>query len=154
MVIAQPLWPAFVDAAARGDRRWIFRTLARGTLLISGAAIAGSSVIVVFGEALLKIWLKTDIGIQPHTLWVMALWIVALSVVRVQILLLNALGILKFQIWAFSIATALGFVLKFILAPRYGVAGILLATAVTFPVIILPAVLWRISRWRRDLRNA
>jgi O-antigen/teichoic acid export membrane protein len=111
-------------------------------------------VIVVFGEALLKIWLKTDIGIQPHTLWVMALWIVALSVVRVQILLLNALGILKFQIWAFSIATALGFVLKFILAPRYGVAGILLATAVTFPVIILPAVLWRISRWRRDLRNA
>jgi O-antigen/teichoic acid export membrane protein len=143
MVVAQPLWPAFVDAAARGDQRWMFRALGRGTLLITGAAVAGSGIIVLFGESLLRVWLKVDIGIDRTLLWVMALWIVALSLARVQILLLNALGILRFQIVVFSIATAVGFILKF-----------LIATAVTFPVVIMPAVLWRIGRWRRDLAGA
>jgi O-antigen/teichoic acid export membrane protein len=151
MVVAQPLWPAFVDAAARGDRNWIYRALARGSLLVTGAAIAGSSIIVLFGSALLKLWLKTNIGIDQSLLWVMALWIVSLSLVRVQILLLNALRIMRFQIVIFTVATLISLWLKFVLAPRFGIAGILFATAATFPIIILPAMLWRIARWRKNL---
>ena len=151
MVVAQPLWPAFVDAAARGDRHWIYRALARGSLLVTGAAVAGSSIIVLFGSALLKLWLKTNIGIDQTMLWIMALWVVSLSLVRVQILLLNALRIMQFQIVIFTVATFISVWLKFVLAPKFGIAGILFATAATFPVIILPAMLWRIARWRRDL---
>ncbi len=151
MVVAQPLWPAFVDAAARGDRHWIFRALARGSLLVTCAAVAGSSIIVLFGPTLLSIWLRADIGIDQSMLWVMAIWIVSLSLVRVQILLLNALRITQFQIFIFTLATIISLSLKFILAPRFGIAGILFATAATFPVIILPAMLWRIARWRNNL---
>jgi O-antigen/teichoic acid export membrane protein len=151
MVVAQPLWPAFVDAAARGDRHWIYRALARGSLLMTGAAVAGSGIVVVFGSALLKLWLKTDIGIDQSMLWVMGLWIVSVSLVRVQILLLNALRIMQFQIVIFTVATLLSVWLKFVLAPKFGIAGILFATAATFPVIILPAMLWRIAQWRKNL---
>jgi O-antigen/teichoic acid export membrane protein len=151
MVVAQPLWPAFVDAAARGDRHWIYRALARGSLLVTGAAVAGSSIVVLFGSALLKLWLKTNIGIDQSMLWIMALWIVSLSLVRVQILLLNALRIMQFQIVIFTVATLISVVLKFLLAPKFGIAGILFATAATFPIIILPAMLWRIARWRKTL---
>jgi O-antigen/teichoic acid export membrane protein len=153
MVVAQPLWPAFVDAAARGDRHWIYRALARGSLLVTGAAVAGSSIIVLFGSGLLKLWLKTNIGIDQSLLWVMALWVVSLSLVRVQILLLNALRIMQFQIAIFTVATLISVWLKYVLAPRYGIAGILFATAATFPIIILPAMLWRIARWRKDLAS-
>ena len=149
MVVAQPLWPAFVDAAARGERHWMFRALARGSLLVTSAAVAGSAIIVLFGPALLKLWLKTDIGVDPATLWVMAFWIVSLALVRVQILLLNALRIMRFQIMIFTVATLISLVMKFVLAPRYGMAGILFATAATFPIIILPAMLWRIAKWRK-----
>ncbi len=151
MVVAQPLWPAFVDAAARGDRHWIYRALARGSLLVTGAAVAGSSIVVLFGSALLKLWLKTNIGIDQSMLWIMGLWIVSVSLVRVQILLLNALRIMQFQIVIFTVATLISVWLKFVLAPKFGVAGILFATAATFPIIILPAMLWRIARWKKDL---
>ena len=151
MVVAQPLWPAFVDAAARGDRLWIFRALVRGSLLVTSAAITGSSIIVLFGPTLLRLWLRTNIGIDQSMLWVMAIWIVSFSLVRVQILLLNALRITHFQILIFSIATFISLSLKFILAPRFGIAGILFATAATFPVVVLPAMLWRIARWRKNL---
>ena len=151
MVVAQPLWPAFVDAAARGDRHWIYRALARGSLLVTSAAVAGSCVVVLFGSALLQMWLKTNIGIDQSLLWVMGLWIVSVSLVRVQILLLNALRIMRFQIVIFTVATLISVWLKFVLAHRFGIAGILFATAATFPVIILPAMLWRIARWRKGL---
>jgi O-antigen/teichoic acid export membrane protein len=153
MVAAQPLWPAFVEAAAKGERRWILLALARGTALILSAAVAGSAILVVFGIPLLKFWLKSDVGIDQSTLWVMAIWIVSLSFVRVQMLLLNALRIMKFQIGVFAIATTISLVLKFALAPRYGVAGILVSTAVTFPIIVLPAMLWRIGRWRQKMAS-
>ncbi len=152
MVVAQPLWPAFIDAAARGDRRWIFRALARGVTLVMVCAVAGSAVLVLFGVPLLKLWLKSDVGIDQSLLWAMAFWIVSLALVRVQMLLLNALRIMRFQILMFLVTTSIALALKFFLAPRYGVAGILTATAVTFPAIILPAVLWRIGRWRRDMQ--
>ena len=148
MVVAQPLWPAFVEAAVRGDRRWMFRALARGTTLVTGTAIAGSAVIVLFGGPLLRLWLGTSLGISTSLLWVMAAWIVSLSLVRVQILLLNALRIIDFQIAVFGMATVLAVTLKFVLAPIMGIAGILLATAVTFPFIVLPAMIWRIGRLR------
>jgi O-antigen/teichoic acid export membrane protein len=150
LVVAQPLWPAFVDAAARGDRKWIFRALANGSILVTGAAVAGSCVIVLLGEPLLKFWLKTDIGIDHSLLWAMAVWIVSLSLVRVQVLLLNALQIMKFQIGVFAVATLIALPLKFVLAKQFGISGILIATAATFPIVVLPAILWRVGRLRQD----
>jgi O-antigen/teichoic acid export membrane protein len=148
-VLIQPLWPAFADAAAREDRHWLFNALGRGSALVAFVSTSGSALLVVFGLPFLHLWLKTDIGIDQSLIWVIAGWIVSLSLVRVQIMLLNALQIVKFQIAVFALATTVAVCLKFILAPRLGVAGILIATAITFPVIILPAVLWRTNRWRR-----
>ena len=151
VVVAQPLWPAFVEAAARGDRGWIFRALARGSALVTGAAVAGSAIMILFGHDLLRFWLKRDLGVDQTLLWAMAAWIVSLSLARVQILLLNALQIMRFQIVVFGLTTVVSLTLKVLLAPRYGIAGILLGTAVTIPVIILPAMIWRIGRLRQDL---
>ena len=80
----------------------------------------------------------------------MAIWIISLSLVRVQVLLLNALQIVQFQIVVFAIATVVSLVLKFVLAPKFGISGILMATAATFPIIVLPAILWRVGRWKRS----
>lgn len=150
-VLIQPLWPAFADAAVRNDRRWLFRAVAHASAVVGAAALAGSGLLVVFGLPFLRFWLKSDIGIGQNMLWVIAAWIVSLSLVRVQIMLLNALQIVHFQIAVFAVATSLAVLLKFLLAPEFGVAGILMATAMTFPLIIFPAVLWRARQWRRQL---
>jgi O-antigen/teichoic acid export membrane protein len=146
-VMSQPLWPAFADAAQRADRKWILKTLFQGSALLVGLTLAGSALLLLYGERLLRWWLRTDLGITSGLLWAIAAWVVAQAMFRVSNLLLNGLSILRYQIAIFSTATALAWVLKFALAPRLGVAGILWGTTISLFLIIIPASLWRIGRW-------
>jgi O-antigen/teichoic acid export membrane protein len=148
LVISQPLWPAFAEAAENSDRHWIRNNLLRGMALLVGIAGAGSLILLVFGERLLRLWLRSDLGIGSALLWAIAAWILAQALVRVPSLLLNGLSIIRYQIVVTVVATALAFVLKFSLAPYLGVAGFLWGTTATLLLIGLPAYAWRITRWR------
>jgi O-antigen/teichoic acid export membrane protein len=149
VVMAQPLWPAFADAAEKADRRWILKTLLRGSALLVGLSIAGSAVLLLYGERLLRWWLHTNLGISKGLLWAISAWVVAQALIRIPILLLNGLSVLRYQIAIVSIATGLALALKFALAPYFGVAGILWGTTVAIFLIVIPASVWRIWRWAR-----
>ncbi len=151
-VISQPLWPVFSESAMTGDMRWIRRSLLRGTALLAALAVAGAAALVGAGEPLLRWWLRADLGIGRDLLWAMAAWIVVQSLVRVPNLLLNATRVVGFQVYVCLIATAIAIALKVILAPRFGVSGILWATAATLAAIVLPAMAWRAGRWMRSRR--
>lgn len=146
-VMSMPLWPAFAEAAERGDRKWIRRTLIRGTGFLVGITVVGSSLLLIFGERLLRLWLHTNLGIGEGLLWAISGWVLAQSLVRVPVLLLNGLAILRYQIVVVAIATSLALGLKFVLAPYFGVSGILWSTTSVVFLIVIPASVWRIRRW-------
>lgn len=147
-VVSQPLWPAFTDAAHRSDRHWIFGNSARWMVLLVGSAVAGSAVLVLWGERLLRFWLHADLGFSPVLLWAIAAWIVAQALVRVPNLLLSALLLVRFQAFVIGIGVAVAVALKFALARPFGVGGILWGTTLAVLLIVLPASLWRIRRWQ------
>jgi O-antigen/teichoic acid export membrane protein len=147
VALSQPLWPAFTDAAHTADRRWIRQTLLRGSALLASVTVAGSAVLILFGQPLLRLWLHADLGIGQPLLWAISVWVLAEALARVQNLLLNALALVRFQIVVTAIATPLAWALKFALAPWLGVAGILWGTSVTALLIGIPAGIWRIYRW-------
>jgi O-antigen/teichoic acid export membrane protein len=146
-VVSQPLWPAFADAAEKADRRWILKALLRGSAVLVGLTVAGSSLLLLYGERLLRWWLHTNLGIGRSLLWAISAWIVAQALVRIPLLLLNGLSVLRYQIAVVSIATALALALKFAWAPHFGVAGILWGTTASAWLVLIPASLWRIWRW-------
>jgi O-antigen/teichoic acid export membrane protein len=146
-VMSQPLWPAFTDAAHKADRGWIRRSLLRSTAMLVGAAAAGSAVLLLYGEPLLRLWLHANLGIGRTLLWAISAWILTQSLVRVPHLLLNGLSLIRFQIGVFTVATLIAFALKFALAPYLGVAGILWGTSIVVLLIVVPASIWRIYRW-------
>jgi O-antigen/teichoic acid export membrane protein len=145
--LAQPLWPAFTDAAHKADRRWIRSGLVRGSLGMTAAAMAGSAILLLYGKPLLRLWLHADLGIGAPMLWAISAWLVSQALVRIPVLLLNALHLLRFQIAMSLATTVLAFGLKFLLARYLGVAGILWGTAIAVLVIAIPATVWRIYRW-------
>jgi O-antigen/teichoic acid export membrane protein len=147
VVMAQPLWPAFTEAAESFDPHWIRSRLLHGMAVLVGIAAGSSSVLLVFGERLLRLWLHSRLSFDGTLLWAIAGWIVTQAVVRVPNLLLNALSIIRYQIVVTATTTILALGLKFVLAPYLGVAGMLWATSATILVVALPAVLWRIGRW-------
>lgn len=150
VVVSQPLWPAFADAAHKNDRRWILHNLLRSSAMLTGVAVAGSLVLVFFGQQLLRLWLGTSLGIGRGLLWAIAGWIVAQTLVRVPFLLLNGLSKIRFQTVVIIIGTVCALGLKFGLAGKLGVSGILWATTASALLIVLPALLWRIWRWVKN----
>lgn len=149
-VISQPLWPAFAEAATRGDLSWIRRGLLRGSLLLIGMAVAGSAVLVAAGGPFLRWWLRADLGIGQDLLWAIAAWTVMQAIVRVPGLLLNALWVVAFQVGVGLAGTSTAIALKMLLAPQLGVAGILWGTTASVAVILIPAAMWRIWRWSKE----
>jgi len=147
VVLSQPLWPAFTDAAHQSDRHWIERNLARGMALLTGVSLAGSVVLVLWGERLLRLWLHGALDISRGLLIAISAWIIVQALIRVPNLLLNGLLLIRFQTAVFAIATTLALALKFVLAGRFGVSGILWATTVGVAGIAVPASLWRIRLW-------
>jgi len=148
-VMSQPLWPAFSEAAAARDWHWIRNILIRGSALLVGISIAGSSFLLVYGRRLLGWWLHQSLGITQSLLWAIAVWVFAQALIRVPCLLLNALSIIRYQIVVSSAALMLALALKLLLSSRLGVAGILWGTTAPFLLIIFPAVTWRIFSWAK-----
>ncbi|MGD0360447.1 MAG: oligosaccharide flippase family protein [Bryobacteraceae bacterium] len=148
-VASQPLWPAFAEAAESNDRHWIRRVLFRGSALLLGTTIAGSAILVVFGQRLLRWWLHGTLEIDQTLLWAIAAWVLAQELVRVPCLLLNGLSIVRYQIWVSAAATALAFAWKILLSSHLGVAGILWGTTASVLLVVFPAVTWRVAHWAR-----
>ncbi|MBB5372947.1 lipopolysaccharide biosynthesis protein [Acidocella aromatica] len=146
-VATQALWPAFVEAVALNDHRWVGRTLLRGTLTVVGLACAGSGLIVLAGNKLLVFWLHQDLHLPLTLFLAMAGWIVVLILPRVAALLLNATVRYKGQFIAQAVATALALALKPALAAAFGAAGLLAATPLTALFVLCPAYAW--LAWRQ-----
>jgi O-antigen/teichoic acid export membrane protein len=145
--LTQPLWPAFVEAAAQDDRRWERRGLFLGTLVTAGCAVGGAMLLITVGQPALVLWLHADLRLTPGMYWAMAAWIIALGLPRVSGLLLNAVSILRFQLAAVGLAAVAAFGLKYLLAGRFGVAGIVAATPCAWTGIVWPSYAWRAWRW-------
>ena len=147
LVISQPLWPAFADAAEKSDWHWIRRNLFRGMALLTGISGVGSLVLVIFGSMLLKVWLHSNLGIGRSMLWAISAWVLAQAVIRVPHLFLNAVSIMKYQIVVSALASGLALALKPFLAVRLDVAGILWGTSATIGIVMLPAFLSHCLQW-------
>ncbi len=151
-VLSLPLWPAFAEAGVNADLPWIRRNLTRGTGLMISVALGGGALLLLLGKPVLRLWLRTDLGINQGLLIAIAAWILAQALNRVPNVFLNAVSVVRFQAMVGSIATVVAYLLKFFLASRVGVGGILWGTTSSILLIVLPANLWRIRKWHKTTR--
>ncbi len=149
-VVTQPLWPAFTDAATRGDYVWVRRGLLRGAFVVTLCTMSGGAILILFGQPLLDLWMGGAMKLGQDVLWAMSAWIAMLSLGRIVDVLLNGLGAVWFQARVAIAYSVLAFLLKFQLAPYFGVAGILASTAIAYGLTYAPAYIWWLTRWLRD----
>ena len=147
--ITQPLWPAFADAFARHDHAWARRQLLLAVGAVGACVLAGDLVLVLFGPRLVDLWMGGEMRIGQGVFWAMSAWALVLCLGRVIDVLMNGLGAVWFQAAAMAAFGALAFGLKLTVAPDYGVAGLLGATAVAYAATVVPAYLWWTARWLR-----
>ena len=144
--VTYPFWPSFAEALVEQDKFRARRMLSMGTAAVLVLSIGGSGLIVAFGAPVLRWWLHQNLNLPPSLLWGMAAWIVATTLTNVTGALLNAASWLKPQMLILGMVAAGGFLLKFVAARIFGVAGILSVTPTLWFCFVAPAYFW--LAWR------
>lgn len=151
-IMNAPLWSAYADARARGDRHFIASTLKRS--LIVSAIVAGllSMMLVTLSSPIFKVW-TGEVTEIPNTLILLyGIWVVLEASGNAFSMFLNGVEEITAQVITVLLFCAIALPLKFYLLPIYGVGGAVLATIIAYLLaVVMPyAIVFR-GRLHRNL---
>lgn len=130
-----PLWPAYGEAIARGEKAWVRRML-RLSMIVAGTVAAVCSTAMVFAAPyLIEIWVGS--AVVPSTLLLVGfgLWKVIEAMGNSLAMFLNGAQVVGFQVIAAVLTAAAAIILKIYLVAEIGVAGAVWGTILSFTAI-------------------
>jgi O-antigen/teichoic acid export membrane protein len=125
-----PLWPAYNDAYARGDYKWMNRAFRTSIVGASIWSICTGGLLVIFSPLILNSWLGKSIDLPAQLPFFMLFTYVLLSVSQCVAVLVNALGRLKLQTFVAPISALSNIILSIMLGRLMGLHGVTLATTI------------------------
>lgn len=136
-LVLSPLWPAYAEAAARGDADWVRRTLSRSIKLAVLVTGPPAVILMLFGGPIIHLWVGDKVVPTFGLLLALGLSSVILAVSQALAMFMNGLNVVRLQvIWALIMAvTNIG--LKIVLTERMGISGVAWATVVAQVLCIL-----------------
>jgi O-antigen/teichoic acid export membrane protein len=124
MMFVTPLWPAYGEALARGDVRWVRSTLFHSvcySLLAFGPVAVG---LATFGKLIVHTWVGGQIQPSYPLLFGMAVWTILAVFGNTTSMFFAGTNTLKFQVVVSVVMAIANLVLKIILAKLYGLSGV------------------------------
>lgn len=146
-VFLMPLWPAYGDAIARGDRPWVAATLLRSLLLSAVVCGALGALLAFTGPSLLSVWVKGTVQIDRGLLLALAAWTLASALGSALSMLLNAAGVVGFQVGTAVAMTVAVLVARIAGANATGPAGMVWATLAAYALFSLAPTAVYVRRW-------
>jgi len=127
-----PLWPAYGEAFACGDRAWIRRTFRRSLLLATATAAVAAAGLVALGPWLMARWVSDAVAPSFMLLLGFGVWKTIEAGGNAAAMYLNGAGVIRFQL-VIAIVTALtAVVLKVVLVDGIGVSGAVWASSLAY----------------------
>jgi O-antigen/teichoic acid export membrane protein len=125
-----PLWPAYSDAQARYDYKWINNTFRNSMIIALVWSVVAGSMLVSFSPILLRYLVGKDVLILPELPLYMLLTYVLLSIAQCIGMLVNGLGRLKLQSFVAPVSAFTNVGLSIWLGKTIGIQGVTLATSI------------------------
>lgn len=125
-----PLWPAYTEAAARGDRAWIMTTFRRSVVIGIGASVFGGGILIIAIPYLVKMWIGQKALVDPLLLAGMFSTAVLMTVGNAISVLANGLGEIRPQAILAPVFALFNLVMSILLGKWLGVAGVTIATSI------------------------
>jgi O-antigen/teichoic acid export membrane protein len=146
-----PLWPAYAEAAARGDVFWIRRTLRRSLKLGLAFNLTAGLLLVVSGRWIIRLWVGPEIVPSIPLLVAFGSYLIVNCVHGPLSILLNGLSVLGFQLVCWISMAVLNLALSIVLTRRFGVSGVVFGTVVANLVCFVIPSAWYVRRHLRRL---
>ena len=135
-----PLWPAYSEAYAKRDYKWIRKTFKISIIGSLVWSICLGTLIVAFSSLIIQNWLGKSIIFPEQLPKFMFLTYTLLSTSQCVAVLVNALGMLKLQSFVAPASALSNLILSIILGRTFGLQGVTLATSIciaVFSIIIV-----------------
>jgi O-antigen/teichoic acid export membrane protein len=152
-----PLWPAYSEALARGDRAWVRATFLRSVAASMALAALGGALLTIFREPIFSLWVGPDLVPSFSLSVALALWAVLYSWGAAVVVLLNAANVIALQVVAALSMGVASLVLKTYLASIAGIDGIVWGVIAAYTLLTFVPYTIYFLRWsplRGDLAEA
>jgi len=127
-----PLWGAYADANARGEKEFIRKTLKKSLLLTGIGSIVGVVTLILGSEQIVKFWTKESIQISAYLFMAFGLWVVIDSISSCFAMFLNGCNLVLPQVISFCILSVVGIPLKLWLVSHYGIEYMLVGFVLAY----------------------
>lgn len=148
-----PLWPAYGEAAARGDVAWVRKALLRSLVATGLGSLALSILAVVFGSSLLRLWVGSAVHPSFALLLGLGVSTVLMTAGSATAMFLNGVQAFRFQLLTGATLAVVKVVLAVLLARRLGLAGLAWSTVLAYGTVVaipmaifIPRLLARLAR--------
>lgn len=149
-MLSGSMWPAYADAMARRDGRWIRRTFRRVALAGTSITLGATLLLVLLGNRILAIWVGTQMQASMWLLMVFALQCLVYSYLQPINFLLNGIGELRSQVVCAITMAVLNLGLSILFVKHFGIIGAVLGTFVAqLTVQVIPLTVIARARLRR-----
>lgn len=142
-MIMAPLWPAYGEAIARGDREWVRKTLSRSLRITCMVVAFPTVLLVLFGVQILHFWVGPEITPSFILLVGLGLWTILYSVANSLTMFLNGVNSIRFQT-VIAVGVAVGaLIAKILLAKIIGLPGIIWGTILGYTCFaVIPCIIY------------
>jgi O-antigen/teichoic acid export membrane protein len=132
VILLNPLWPAYGEAAARGDFPWVRSTVLRSIALAGGLTALASAILVLFGTPLVHFWVGSDVSPSFWLLLGMGTWAVLSATGNALAMFLNGVNVIGLQAIAGSVMAGAALAAKIFLGNAVGLPGVIWGTVIAY----------------------
>jgi O-antigen/teichoic acid export membrane protein len=150
-VFLSPLWPAYAEALARGDRLWALKTLRQSIFMATSVAAAGALVFVLVARPFVNLLSSGKVEPSQGLVLGLSCWIVLGSAGAALAMFLNAAHVVGLQVVCSILMAGANIVLSVVLAQRFGVAGVIWGTVIAYTAFIVLPYAVLLPRYVRNI---
>jgi O-antigen/teichoic acid export membrane protein len=147
-IVNKPLWAAYAEALARGDKAYIRKTLKR-SLLVTALIATSIAMALFFGSTTIFRFLSKSVVVVPRGfLAVYLLWAVIRSLGDCLAMYMNGVHVLRPQVILVVMFIAVSIPAKIIFAQTSSLAGFVVASILSY---LLASIIPAFTIFRKDM---
>ncbi len=128
IMASSAIWPAYADALARGEGKWIRRTFRRVSMIGMAFTVSVALLLVVFGNRIMAVWVGSGVSVSTAVLVVFGVQCIVYAYLQPINFLLNGLSQFRVQAWCGAIMACANIGFSILFVKRFGVLGAVLGT--------------------------
>lgn len=148
-LISAPMWPLFIDAYVKNDKKWIIGIYKKLNLLFL-VAVLGVIVAIFIAPLLIKIWIGKELVLSKYLILFWGIFIINRIWGDIYCIFTNATNKIKLQMCMYILGAIINIPLSIYLLKylNLGSSGVILATNISLlPIsIIIPIQVYKIIK--------